>query len=122
MHSLELGLLPSLGRLVDKRLVNVRDDTTTSNGGLDESIEFLVTSNGKLKMPGCDTLDLQILAGISSQLQDFSSEIFENGGSVDSSRGSNTLAVLDRTFQETMNTTDRKLQTCLGRTRLRSFL
>jgi len=28
----------SLGRLVDERLVNVRNDTTTGNGGLDKSI------------------------------------------------------------------------------------
>lgn len=94
--------------------MNVRDNTTACNGGLDESIQLLVSSNGELKMPGCDTLDLEILAGISSELQDFGSKIFENSGSVDSSRGSHTLTVLNRGFQETMDTTDGKLQTSLG--------
>ena len=32
---LEFTLLLALGGLVDERLVNVRDDTTTRNGGLD---------------------------------------------------------------------------------------
>ena len=29
-----------------------------------ESVEFLVTTDGKLKMSRCDTLDLEVLRGI----------------------------------------------------------
>lgn len=107
---LEFGLLSSsFCLLVDKRLVNVRNNTTTGNGGLDESIELFVTSNGQLKMPGSDTFHLEILAGISSQLQDLSSEVFENSGCVDSSGCANSLTVLDRLFEKTMDSTDGEL-------------
>jgi hypothetical protein len=75
-----------------------------------------------LKMPGGDTLHLEILACISSQFQDLGCEVFENGRRVYSSGCANTLAMLNRQFEETVNTTDRKLQTCLGRTGLRCLL
>jgi uncharacterized SAM-dependent methyltransferase len=100
----------------------MRDDTTSGNSGLDESIQLFVSSNGQLKMPGGDTLHLEILARISSQLQDLGCEVFENGRCVDSSGCANALAVLNRKFEETMDTTDWKLQTCLGRTGLRCLL
>ncbi len=34
--------------LVDERLVDVRNDTTTGNGSLDQGIEFLITANSEL--------------------------------------------------------------------------
>ena len=43
-----------------------------------------------LQVPGSDPLDLEILRGISSQLEDLGSEILEDGGAVDGSGGSNT--------------------------------
>jgi hypothetical protein len=47
-----LGLTRELGLhgllLVDERLVDVRDDTTTSDRGLDEGVQLLVTTNGEL--------------------------------------------------------------------------
>ena len=45
--------------LVDERLVDVRDDTATGNGGLDEGVELLVTTDGELKVAGGDALDLR---------------------------------------------------------------
>lgn len=45
----------------EKVLVDVGDDSTASNGGLDEEIEFFVTSDGKLKMSGGDSSHLEIL-------------------------------------------------------------
>lgn len=75
---LVLGLL-SFGGLVDERLVDVRDDTTTGNGSLDQGVQFFVTPNCQLQVTRRDTLDLQILAGISGQLQDLSSQILQDG-------------------------------------------
>ena len=54
-----------LDLLADERLMNVRDDTASSNSGLDESVQLFITTNGELKMTGSDTLDLEILAGVS---------------------------------------------------------
>ena len=46
---LKLGLLAAtLGRFVDEGLVDVRNDTTTGNRGLDKSIQLFVSTNGKL--------------------------------------------------------------------------
>lgn len=117
---LKLGLLALL-RLVDKRLVNVRNNTTTSNSRLDQSIQLFVTTNGELQMPRRNTLDLQVLAGIAGQFQHFGREILENSGSVDGSRSTNTMSVMNRLLEETVHTTDRKLKTSLGRTRLGSL-
>ena len=47
-----------LGGLVDERLVDVGDHTTTSDGRLDEGVELLVTADGELEVAGGDALDL----------------------------------------------------------------
>lgn len=85
--------------------MDVRDDTTTSNGGLDESIQFFITTNGELQVTGCNTLDLQVLAGISSQFQDFGGQVFEDGGRVDSRGSTDTVSLVNRVLEETMDTT-----------------
>ena len=59
----------ALGLLADEGLVNVRDDAAASDGGLDEGVQFLVTADGKLQVPGSDTLHLQVLGGVSGQLE-----------------------------------------------------
>ena len=38
--------------------MDVGDHTTTRDGRLDEGVKLLVTTNGELKVAGCDTLDL----------------------------------------------------------------
>jgi len=78
------------GGFVDERLVNVRDDTTTSNGSLDEGIQLLISSNGQLKMPWCDSFHFQILASISSKLKNLCRQIFKDWSQVDSSGGPNS--------------------------------
>ena len=80
----------ALALLADERLVDVGDDSTTSNGGLDQSIQLLVSPDGELEMSGGDSLHLQVLTGVSSQLEDLSSEVLQDGRAVDSSGGSNT--------------------------------
>ena len=42
-------------------LVNVGDDTSTSNGGLDEEVELFVTPDGQLQVSGGDSSDLEVL-------------------------------------------------------------
>ena len=110
---LVLGLL-SFGRLVDERLVDVRDDTTSGNGSLDQGIQFFVTPNGQLQVARSDTLDLQILAGVSSQLEDLGRQVFENCRRVNGSGSSDTVSLVNRLLQETVNTTDRELKSGLG--------
>ena len=52
----------ALASLSDEEvLVNVRDDTSTSNGGFDEEIELFVTSDGELQVSGSDSPDFEVL-------------------------------------------------------------
>ena len=60
-------------------------DTTESDGGFDERIEFFVTADGQLQVTGRDALDFEIFGGVSGQLEDFSRQVFKNGGNVDGS-------------------------------------
>lgn len=47
-----------LSGLVDKRLVDVRDHATAGYCTFDQGVEFFITTNSKLKMPGCYTFHL----------------------------------------------------------------
>ena len=40
----------ALTLLANQRLVDVGDDTTAGNGGLDQGVQLLVTTDGKLKI------------------------------------------------------------------------
>ena len=42
-------------------LVNEWQNTSSSNGSTDESVKFLISTNGELKVAGGDTLDTEIL-------------------------------------------------------------
>lgn len=63
--------------------MDVGNDTTTSNGGLDEDVQLFVTSDGEQKMSGGDSAHLEVLGGITREFEDFSSEILKNSSSVD---------------------------------------
>ena len=63
----------------------MRQHTTESNGGSDQSVEFLVTTNGELQVPGCDALYLEVLSSVAGKLEDLGGEVFENSGDVNSS-------------------------------------
>ena len=80
----------ALALLADERLVDVGDDSTASNGGLDQSVQLLVSPDGELEMSGGDSLHLQVLTGVAGQLEDLSSEVLQDGRAVDGSGGSNT--------------------------------
>jgi hypothetical protein len=62
----------------DKSLVNVRDDTTTSDGRLNESVELFVTTDSELQVARGDALDLEIFAGVSSEFENLSSEVLKD--------------------------------------------
>lgn len=97
--------------LVDEGLVDVGDNSTTSDSGLDHCVKLLITTNGKKKMPGGDTLHLQVLTGVSSKLEHLSGEVLHDGGSVNGGGSTNTLKRVHTSLQESVNTTDGKLKT-----------
>lgn len=76
-----LGLL---GLFQNECLVNVRDDTTSSDGSLNESVEFFVSSNSELQVSGGNSLHLEVLASVAGQFEHFGGEVLKNGSCVDS--------------------------------------
>ena len=100
---------PLLAGFVDEGLVNVRNDTSASDCGLDECIQFFVTTNGKLQVARSNTLNFQIFGCISCQLKNFGSQVFKNSGSVHSSGGTNTLSLRNPSLEVSVDTADRKL-------------
>ena len=104
----------ALGGLVDERLVDVGDNSSSGDGGLDEGVKLLVSADGELQMPGGDTLHLKVLARVSGKLEDLSSEVLKDGRSVDGGGGSDTLSTLDGSLQEPVDTTDGELKSGLA--------
>lgn len=102
--------------LVHESLVDVRNNTTTSNRSLDESVQFLVTPDGELQVSRSDTLHLEILRSISSQLENFSGEILKNRRRVDSGCGTHTTVSRNTRLQHTVYPTDRELKTSTSST------
>ena len=47
--------------LDDEGLVDVRDDTTTSNGSLDQGVKLFVSSDSELQVSWGDSLDFKVL-------------------------------------------------------------
>lgn len=95
--------------------MDVGDDTTASNGGLDEGVQLLVTADGELKMAGGDTLHLKVLGGVSSELEDLSSQVLEDSGRVDGSSGTDTTTSMAAVLEEAVDTTNRELLCGEGR-------
>jgi len=100
-----LGALLLLLNLQEERAVDVRQNTTKGNRGVNEGIKFLVTSDGELQVSGCNALDLEILCGVACQFEDFGSQVFQHCCDVDGSFGADTHLVLSLRLEETLDTT-----------------
>jgi hypothetical protein len=99
-----------LGGLVDQGLVDVRDDTSTCDGALDEGVELLISTDGQLKVARGDTLDLQILASIPSQLQNLSGQVLQDGSGVYGCSSTNTTICLSPLLKLAVDTANRELK------------
>ena len=67
--------------------MDVRDNSTSGDGGLDQGVQLLVSPDGELKMPWRDPLHLEVLGGVSGQLQNLGGEVLEDGSRVDGGGG-----------------------------------
>lgn len=90
--------------------MNVRNDTTASDGSFDQGVELFVSSDGKLKMSWCDSLHLEILRGVTSKLKNLSSQVLEDGSTVDGRSGSNSTVGADSALQESMDSSNWELK------------
>ena len=106
-------------------------DTTECDRGADQCVQFFVTADSELQVAGSDTLDFQVLGGVSSKLEDFGGQVFKDGSDVDGSYdhtrqsrmviasgyrvpgltfGTNSHFVLGIVLEETLDTTAGKLE------------
>jgi len=114
--------LLGLGSLVEERLVDVGNHSSSSNGGLDQGVQLLISANGKLQMTGGDTLDVQITGSIASQLEHLGAEVLADGGHVHRGGGSDTPTTGHAVLEMTVDTTDRELKAGTHGTTLRRLL
>ena len=114
------GVLASLASLLGKEvLVNVGENTTLGDGDVTKKlVQLLIVADGELKMTGDDTGLLVVASGVTSQLEDFGSEVLKNSGEVDGGTGTDTLGVVTLA-QKAVDTADGESETSLGRTGLR---
>ena len=96
--------------------MDVGEDTTLGNGDVtQELVQLLIVADGKLEVTRDDTGLLVVTGGVTSQLEDFSSQVLEDSSQVDGSTGTNTLGVV-ALAEQTVDTTNREGQTGLGGT------
>jgi hypothetical protein len=96
--------------------VDVGQNTTLGNGDVTQKlVQLLIVADGELEVTGDDTSLLVVTGGVTSQLEDFSSEVLENGSEVDGSTGTNTLSVV-ALAEQTVDTANGEGQTSLGGT------
>jgi hypothetical protein len=100
--------------------VDVGEDTTLGNGDMAQQlVQFFVISDGQLQVTGDDTGLFVVTGSVSSQFQDFSGQVLEDGSEVDGSTSTNTLGIVALS-QETVDTTNGELESSTGGSRFRS--
>lgn len=76
-------------------------------------VQLLVVSDGELEVTRNDTGLLVVTGSVTGQLEDFGSEVLENGGQVDWGASTDTLGIVALP-EQTVNTTNWECQTGLG--------
>jgi hypothetical protein len=95
-------------------LVDVGQNTTLGDGDVSEKlVQLLVVADGELQVTGDDTGLLVVTSGVTSQLEDFGSQVLEDSSEVDGSTGTDTLSVV-ALAKKTVDTTDGECETGFG--------
>ena len=89
--------------------MDVWDDTSASDGGLDEGVELFITSNSELEMSWSDSLHLKIFGSVTSELKDLSGQILEDGSAVNCGCGTDSAVGAHSALQDSVNSSDWEL-------------
>jgi len=89
--------------------VDVGNHTTTGDGGLDENVQLLVAPDGELQVAGSNSPHLEVLGGVTGQLEHLGGQVLQDGGSVDGGCGSDSVPGGDSSLQESVDSTDGEL-------------
>lgn len=97
-------------------LVDVGEDTTLGDGDVTQKlVQLLIVADGKLEVTRDDTGLLVVTGRVTSQLENFSSQVLQNGSEVHGGAGTDTLSVV-ALAEQTVDTADGEGQAGLGRT------
>lgn len=101
---------------IEHTLVDVGQNTALGDGDVaEELVQLFIVADGELEMARNDTGLLVVASSVTGQLEDFGSQVLEDGSEVHGGTGTDTLSVVALS-QETVDTTDRESETGLGRT------
>ena len=100
--------------LHDQGFVDVGDHTTASNGGLDQSVKFFVSTNGQLEVTRSYSLHLKVLRGVTCEFEDLSGEVLKDSCSVNRRRGTNTAVGAHSALQESVDSSNGELKRSSG--------
>ena len=89
--------------------MDVGDHTAAGNGGLDERVQLLITTNGELQMARSDTLHAQITGSVAGELENLGAKILADGRHVDSTGCADATMASDADFEVAMYTSHGKL-------------
>jgi hypothetical protein len=90
--------------------LDVWQNSTLGDGDSREKfVQFLVVADGQLQVTWDDSGLLVVTGSVTSQLENFSGEVFHDGSQVDWSSGTDTFSVVSFT-QQTMDTTNWELK------------
>ena len=93
--------------------MNVWQNTTLCDCDMSEKlVQFLIVSDGELKMSWDNTCLLVVTSGVASQLEDLSSQVFENSCEVNWSTSTDSLGVVALS-EKSVDTTDWECETSL---------
>ena len=94
--------------------MDVGENTTLGDDdGTEETVELFVVSDGELQVSGNDSGLLVVTGSVTSELEDLSGEVLEDGSEVDGSSGTNSLSVVSLS-EESVDSTNGELETVGG--------
>ncbi len=108
----------ALRLLGQKHGLDVGQHTTLGDGHTRQKfVQLLVVADGQLQVTGDDSGLLVVTGGVSCQLQHLSGQVFQHGGQVHGSSGTDTLGVV-AFAQKTVDATHGELKSSTGAARL----
>ena len=94
--------------------MDVGENTSGSDSGrVQQSVELLIVADGELNVAGHNSGLLVVLGGVSGELENLSSEVFEDGGEVHGGTSTDALSVAT-SLQEAGNSADWELESSLA--------
>ena len=90
--------------------MDVRNNTTSGDSSLNESVKLLITSDGEQQVSRSDSLHFEIFGSISSELKNLSSEVLKDSSTVDGRCSSYSRVGTDSALKESVDSSDGELK------------